>query len=60
MAHEVLKYINLNSAIVCIDDTIIYGGDVKGFQGILDQMLSQMAKFSAQLNPSTRFLNDLN
>jgi hypothetical protein len=47
MAHEVS---NLNGAIVYIDDTVIYGGDVEGFLDILDRILSQIAKLNVQLN----------
>jgi len=42
IVHEVSKDYYLNCAIVCIDDTVIYGNDVEGFLDILDQVLSQM------------------
>ena len=49
MAHEVLKDYYLNGAIVYIDDNVIYGRDVEGFLDILDQFLSQIAKFNVRL-----------
>ena len=45
MAHEILQDYYLNGAIVYIDDTVIYGSTVEGFQTVLDQILSQMAAF---------------
>jgi len=48
IAREVLKDF-FNCAIVYIDDTVIYGMDFQRFLGILDQSLSQMAKFNVQL-----------
>jgi len=48
MAHEVLQDYHLNGAIVYIDDTVIYGGDVEGFLDIPDRVLFQMAKFNVR------------
>ena len=48
MAHDVLKDYYLNGAIVYIDDTVIYGRDVKRFLGIVDHILSHMAKFNVR------------
>ena len=52
MAHEILQDYYLNGAIVCIDDTVIYGSTVESFLTILDQILSRVAAFNVRIKPS--------
>ena len=56
MAHIVSKDFNLNGTIVYIDDTVIYGKNFEELLRVLDQILSQMAKFNVRLKPSKCFL----
>jgi len=49
MAHMVLKDFYLNGAMLSI------GSKVEEFLGILDRILSQMAKFNVRLKSSRRF-----
>ena len=56
IAHEILKDLYLNGAIVYIDDTVIYGRNVVEFLSILDRIPSLMAAFNMRLKPSKCFL----